>query len=191
MSSMNKITNSLATAVRCNPCLKESVKACDCPFHAKHRNFEKMLNGRPEDLLKLTLCQRIEQPDLKCRCDIPKLYHPNCVIKPCTNCTSILPIFDCKIYSEHAEKFKSILWQEAEMAGAKTQLEPVENHLPFNETSKHLVTCVEDSRKIYVLGQWSDHMIKIDSHESDQNATIMLTDFSASLDLHARQTDNC
>ena len=65
MSSMNKVMNSLATAVRCNPYLKESVKACDCPFHAKHRNFEKMLNGKPENLLKLTLCQRIEQPDLK------------------------------------------------------------------------------------------------------------------------------
>ena len=34
-------------------------------------------------------------------------------------------------------------------------------------------------------------MRKIDCEESDEGTTVILTDFSASLDLRARQTDNC
>lgn len=104
---------------------------------------------------------------------------------------SKIPISEYPIYSKSNEKAKCILWEKAEQSGGKTQLEPVEHKLPIHEIAAHLMTCVEKGRESIVLGQWSDHMRKIDYYEQDLHTTIMPTDFSATLDLRAGQTDNC
>lgn len=52
------------------------------------------------------------------------------------------------------------------------------------------MTCVEVGRNSMMLGQWSDHMRRIDCYENDLDATAMLANFSATLNLRTRQTDN-
>ena len=50
---------------------------------------------------------------------------------------------------------------------------------------------IKIGRNSMVLGQWSDHMRKIDYYKNDLDTTVVLTNFSIILDLHTRQTDNC
>ena len=190
ISALTSVMHSLATFLRRNSDLKDALKECSCEFHSKCKIFEKMCNSRPEELIELTLCNRVAQPCLACENKIPKLHHPNCVNAVCCNCSNV-NVSSCPMHSQCAEKAKCILWQEAERAGGKTQLEPVENHLPINKIVCELEDCAKTARRNYVLGKWSNHVRKIDLTESDESTTVTLADFSASLDLKARQTDNC
>ena len=63
--------------------------------------------------------------------------------------------------------------------------------MPGCDVVNHLHECLEEGRKDLVLGQWVNHVRKIDLTESYLNVSVMLTDFSATLDLRARQTDDC
>ena len=149
-----------------------------------------MYNHRQDDIMKLALCDRAPQPHIICTKKISKLFHPKCVSDLCTNCGNI-SMSKCPTHSQYTEITKSVLWQEAERAGDKTQLETVENNLPMNEINTKLEESAEVGRKSYVLGQWNDHMRKIYCEESEQATTVILTDFYASFDLRVRQTDKC
>ena len=82
-----------------------------------------------------------------------KLYHSNCVNSTCNLCSvSNIYISNCPVYSECTEVVKYILWDKAERAGGKTQLEPVECDLKINEICQHLMSCIETGRNSIVLG---------------------------------------
>ena len=190
MDELSNIMFSLASHIRTHTDLRNRLKSCTCPFHTKHKEFEKLHSQRPEEILKLTLCARQLQPHLMCSDKIPKIHHPNCVTDACANCNTI-SINQCPTHSTCIEETKCMLWQEAARAGGKTQLEPVENYLATKDIITKLEKAIEVGRKTYVLSQWNDHMRKIDCEESNKDTTVILTDFSPSLDLRARQTDNC
>ena len=143
-----------------NSCLRHDLTSRTCPFHVKCINFEKECNNRPDDIMKLALCDRMSQPLIGTK-KIPKLFYLKCVSDLCTNCGNI-SMSKYPMHSQCTWITKCVIWQEDERAGGKTQLEPMENNLSTNEIITKLEESEEVYRKSYVLGQWNDHMRKID-----------------------------
>ena len=162
MSALSQIMISLSTAIRTKPNLTSNLKQCTCELHAKYQNFEKHFAKRPEDIIQLTACDRSAQPDLICQNKAPKLHHPNCVNGVCNLCSADnVDINKCPVCSGCNEVLKCILWDKAERACGKTQLEPFEHDLQINEICQHLMSCAKTGRNSMVLGQWSDHVKKL------------------------------
>ena len=128
ISALTETMTSLSTSTRTKPHLSSELKQCTSELCTEFPNFEKCFTKRPKDLIKLTVCERSAQPNLTCKNKMPKIHRPNCLNGTCNLCgISNVYVQNCHIHSECAEVAKCILWDKAERAGGKTQLEPVED----------------------------------------------------------------
>ena len=88
-------------------------------------------------------------------------------------------------------------WVLAERQGTKkgkqnTQLELGKQQLPVGAVVCRLIKALEDACKHQVTYEWRNHMRKIDTTMSNPDKhRVLLTDFGATLDLRASETDNC
>ena len=57
---------SLSALIQSNSSLQNDLNVCTWPFHANHESFEKLHNCRPDDSMKLSLCNRGPQPHVAC-----------------------------------------------------------------------------------------------------------------------------
>jgi len=108
MDDLSNVMFALGKFVRTNNSFRKALTECACPFHTKHKNFENVHNKRPDEILKLTLCDRLPQPYLISANKIPKLFHPNCVNSLHTNCNSVA-ISNYPTYSEYTDKMKCVI----------------------------------------------------------------------------------
>ena len=175
-----------------NSNFKARLANCTCPLHATDIALETHLNKRPEELCALTVCAPTLQTPLKYKNKIPKLHHPNC-IHSCSLCgiNRLFPTISCPIWNSCSDEVSVIVWEDAARSGGKTQLEQVEKQMKVSEAFEKLQDLIKDGRSGFVRGEWSNWQRKLDVKESNKNTRVILTDFSASLDLRARITDNC
>ena len=103
----------------------------------------------------------------------------------------LFPTISCPIWNSCSDEVSVIVWEDAARSGRKTQLEQVEKQMKVSEAFEKLRDLIKDGRSGFVRGEWSNWQRKLDVKESNKNTRVILTDFSASLDLRARMTDNC
>lgn len=191
MTALSELMLTLKNFHLFNPSFNEQISACDCPMHSNNKNFETMLKLRPEEMLELTLCKPKMQSKLLCNGKIPKVHSPTCV-DSCALCgVKKLKLDTCPIWNNSTNIVSAIIWDKAECAGGKTQLEPMEKLMPINQVFQKFIEALDEGRSNFVRGEWSNLMRKIDINESNKDDRIILTDFSATLDLRARMSDNC
>ena len=140
----------------------------------------------------MTACVAKEQPDLVFDGEIPKLQNPKCVTTNFDHCgLKKIDLHLCPIWTNCEVIAKCILWENTKRSGGKDQLEPVAKELPINQLWEKMILQLEEARVSEVRSSWSNHMRKLDIHCSNKQTRVVLTDFSASLNLQARMADNC
>ena len=100
-------------------------------------------------------------------------------------------MLSCPMRNTTTEQIKCVTWKEAARAGGKSQLEPTEKMLQVLDLHNKTNNDLDNARERNARGSWSNHMRKLDTHNAKDDSRIMLTDFSAALDLRSRMTDNC
>ena len=95
------------------------------------------------------------------------------------------------MWTTTTKQTKSIAWEEAARVGGKSQLEPTEKLLQVSDLHGKLHNDLGKARESNVRGSWCNHMRKLGTHNAKDDRRVILTDFSAALDLRTRTTDNC
>ncbi len=168
--------------------------------------WEQRLNGRPIDFIKSSCCPEIEYPDfcVEVGSKPPKMLNWKCHTKDrnekplCSECGSEKQfrasecdaLLDC--LTEIPVKEWKLAPRTTDTDGnvTSTQIELSESELPISEVVKRLHLQLEICRTHFGETSWINCHKGIDSADIPVGSAIIFTNFSASLDLRAGETDN-
>lgn len=174
--------------------------------------WEDLVRGRPNDLIRATCCKSVEQPMLYCEevgtGRIPKLIPWACTHgtveggNQCTICgvDKILKVKECPALSNCDIPIPVMEWTLAPRAGTKksgtdkgkqnTQIELTPRSVPMKLVVFHFLNQLKKCRSHYNEKEWLNLTRTIDIASFSKDEIVILTDFSATCDLRAAQTDN-
>jgi len=178
---------------------KEKIEECECGNHG----WEKYLNGRPEVLINKSCCDRKTLQHLSIEGKDPTFLQWDCVVDDdeknlCQECgvKKKLGVTDCDIWSNCCQEIDVMEWIEAPRQGMtngkqNTQLELGQRRHPVKEVINRFVEQLNTCRLHLAELEWKRWMMKRDLLMSNSDThRIICTDFGASLDLKASETDN-
>ena len=168
-------------------------------FIAKGKKIITYVNSPVECFIHFSTCDRTPQSTLKCDKFIPELIPLDCANGLCSLCRlSELKLFECPILNAQTSLIKCNEWYLAPRAGTKlsreqnTQLELGSFKFTLPETLDNLHSFLTSAIKHQVELRWKSHCLKLDATGSDPKTTVVFaTDFGTTLDLMAKQTENC
>ena len=195
-SSLYHNMKALSKFIRTNKQIREQLQGCELKAY---------LNKRVEDLVEATCCTKVPHPSLIMGAGtsmrVPKLIPFACIEKGgCANCgvEKKLKISECKVLTECDSKIELLEWVHAPRPGKKkngkqnTQLELGRTICTVSNVLEKLVINTENCRIHICEGTWcyTSHRRDLTMSDPDKHRVIS-TDFGATLDLRAAETDNC
>lgn len=182
--------------------------------------WENLLSGTASSIIKATCCERQPQPFLCKPCTSesdddnnqvvpPKLIPWKCtgrelredgtLVPQCQSCgiEKKLRIRECPVLSECTKEIKVLQWKEVprtlDEQGNVTseQLELTEEWMPMSEAVDVMISRLEEARLHYTQTQWLAVVRELDITTLESGELLVFTDFAATLDLRAGETDNC
>ena len=142
-------------------------------------------------------CLRFEHPSLKCNGIVPKFLQWKCANDQCANCGSdSVDILLCPILNDHSCRTNCNEWHHAprpavSSSGAQTtQLELGSFRHTIHETltkiHAHLPIVIQHQAEL----RQKHYSLKLEASHSDPTTIVFCSNFGATLDLMAKETDD-
>jgi hypothetical protein len=169
--------------------------------------WEELLTRRPKELIEATCCKKREEPMLCCDvgtdppCHIPWACtsvdeNGNAQCEKC-GIEKVLKISSCPALTKCDTPIPLMEWRFAPRAGTNakgdqnTQIELTAVTLPMKTVVERFVQQLGKCRPHHNQTKWISTIRGIDLDTLKENQIILLTDFSATLDLRAGEVENC
>jgi len=159
-----------------------------------------LLRQSPKGIVAATCCKAVKEPMLRARADgrIPEMIPWRCTHpegdEECSSCgvEGKFGLFTkCPVLNSCETILKVRVWEEAERSGDQKQLELTEKMMTVCEALAQFVEKLTIARKHHQEAKWLSTVKYLDIRTLLRNQLLIFTDFSASLNLVAGETDNC
>jgi hypothetical protein len=181
----------LALFLAKNKWMRIRIENCSCGNHG----WEKMLDGRPENLIEATCCEKQICHGVSIKGKNPSFVSWTCAKGTCVECgvNKKLGVSDCDVWSECEAEMDVHEWVLAPRQGItngkqNTQLELGQQRYQVQTVIKKFVDQLNACQHHTAEYKWKRHMMKRDIIEADPNKhRVICTDFGATLDLFASE----
>ena len=161
----------------------------DAPFV-----WQKHLGKTPRDFLRQACCCKIAHPDLQVEGDkeVPMMTPWACGASECQECgiDTKLEIMKCPRLAGLEEKVKVTIWEDAPRDGGRSQKEPVQKKIPFSEFLLQFRNHSKKALEHMVEAEWAARAMSNKLKTFEEEEIVIYTDFSATPNLEAIDTDN-
>ena len=194
VSGMHHYMKAISKFIRQNPQIKQQLM---------NESWYSLLTAHPETFIESCCCAKVPHPHLECGAGsskrIPKFIPWDCIYGRCNNCgiNKKHKLDQCDVIKSNSTNINLLEWKDVPRQGKKkngepnTQLELSHTMLPVNEVFEKMINHFEVCRQHVGEKEWKSHVKKIDSIMSHPDKTrVICTDFGATLDLRAKETDN-